>query len=86
VRAVRRLYRACRGIPRLANILAHKAMMAAFGEGATRITDRHVKAAIADTESAHRAQVWRGRLLRYVSGMTAATAFIVGAWLLGVSA
>jgi MSHA biogenesis protein MshM len=84
VRAVRRLYRACHGIPRLANILAHKAMMAAFGEGAMRITDGHVKAAIADTESARPACAWPARLLRYVGGVMTGTAFIVGAWLVGV--
>ena len=83
VRAVRRLYRASRGIPRLTNILAHKAMMAAFGEGVTRITDRHVKAAIADTEGARAARAWPARLLRYVGGVVTGSAALVLAWLLG---
>ena len=82
-RAVRRLYRASRGIPRLANILAHKSMMAAFGEGAMRITDRHVKAAIADTESARPARAWPARLLRYVGGIVSGSAALALAWMLG---
>lgn len=82
-RAVRRLYRACRGIPRLANILAHKAMMAAFGEGVMRIADRHVKAAIADTESARAARAWPARLLRYVGGVVTGSAAIALTLMLG---
>jgi MSHA biogenesis protein MshM len=50
--AVRLLYRASHGVPRLINILAHKALMAGFGEGARYIVDKYVKLAIADTESA----------------------------------
>ena len=47
--AVTSLYRAGKGIPRLINILSHKAMMAAYGEGVERIRPRHVQAAIRDT-------------------------------------
>ncbi len=49
--AVRQLYYASRGIPRLINVLAHKAMMAAFGEGARHVHERHIDLAVADTES-----------------------------------
>jgi MSHA biogenesis protein MshM len=49
--AVRRLHRAGRGVPRLINILAHKALMTGFGEGARTITERYVKLAVLDTES-----------------------------------
>jgi MSHA biogenesis protein MshM len=45
------------GMPRLVNILAHKALLAAFGEGAGQAGLRHVRAAARDTESA-RKQVW----------------------------
>ena len=51
-RALRRLHRASRGIPRLINILGHKALMSAFGTGTRRISDRDVRRAIADTEDA----------------------------------
>lgn len=49
-RAVRLLWRAGRGIPRLINILAHKSLMLAYGKGAYSITPSHVRAAIMDTE------------------------------------
>ncbi len=49
--AVRALHDASRGIPRLVNILAHKALIAAFGEGAQLVGLRHAREAIADTES-----------------------------------
>ena len=49
--AVHTLHRASRGIPRLVNVLAHKAMIAAFGEGVHLIGMRYVKEAVADTES-----------------------------------
>ncbi len=63
--AVSALYRASRGIPRLINILAHKAMIAAFGEGANLIGARYVQEAIEDTESTRRRPIWqRIRALR----------------------
>lgn len=50
--AVRRLWRASRGIPRLINVLAHKSLMLAFGKGEARIGPRLVRAAVRDTEDA----------------------------------
>lgn len=44
------LYRASRGIPRLINILAHKALMASFGQGLHAVERRHVELAADDTE------------------------------------
>ena len=51
-KALDELARASRGVPRLINILAHKALMAAFGEGELRVSRKHAKAAIADTDDA----------------------------------
>ncbi|MDR0996710.1 MAG: AAA family ATPase [Zoogloeaceae bacterium] len=48
--ACRLLHKASKGTPRLVNILANKALMAAFGQGHPRIEPRHVRAAIEDTE------------------------------------
>jgi len=63
--AVQLLHRASRGVPRLINILAHKSLMAGFGEGARYITERYVKIAIVDTESAHtQFSAWRRYWLR----------------------
>lgn len=48
--AARQIAAASRGIPRLVNILAHKALLAAYGKGDASVAKRHVAAAIADTE------------------------------------
>ncbi|MDX3775382.1 AAA family ATPase [Chromatiaceae bacterium AAb-1] len=39
-----------RGIPRLVNILAHKGLMLAFGEGKTQVSWRHIRHAAFDTD------------------------------------
>ncbi|MEM9058538.1 MAG: AAA family ATPase [Pseudomonadota bacterium] len=51
-RAIARVYRASRGIPRLVNLLCHKALLAAYGSGAAAVSDRHVRRAIADSRAA----------------------------------
>jgi MSHA biogenesis protein MshM len=51
--ALRALYGASGGIPRLINILAHKALMSAYGEGVPMAQLRHVRLARKDTEGAH---------------------------------
>ncbi len=48
--AVRLLYKRSGGIPRLINILAHKALMLAYGKGSERVKWSHVRGAILDTE------------------------------------
>jgi MSHA biogenesis protein MshM len=50
--AVRLLYEASGGIPRLVNILAHKALMLSYGEGKQQVSTSHVKAAANDTGAA----------------------------------
>lgn len=44
------LHKASRGVPRIVNILCHKALMVAYGQGAREVTRLHVRAAIADTD------------------------------------
>jgi len=56
--ALRFLYRASGGIPRMVNILSHKAMLAAFGEGQRVVVHRHVRHAVRDTEAASRVFVY----------------------------
>jgi MSHA biogenesis protein MshM len=48
------IFRHSKGVPRLVNILAHKSLLAAFGEGADRVGYVHVRRAATDTESAFR--------------------------------
>ena len=40
------------GVPRLVNILAHKALLLTYGEGARRAERRHVRVAVDDTPAA----------------------------------
>lgn len=49
--ALRLITRSSGGIPRLVNILAHKAMLSAWGVGDRQVNRRHVARAIRDTES-----------------------------------
>jgi MSHA biogenesis protein MshM len=79
--AVKLLHRASKGVPRLINILAHKSMLAAYGEGGRYITDKYVKLAILDTESAilnaaGRRQWW----LRIAAALTTLTVLSLGIW------
>lgn len=53
-RAVGKLYRITGGTPRLVNIVAHKALMLAFGEGMQQVLARHISDAAADTPQARR--------------------------------
>jgi MSHA biogenesis protein MshM len=48
--AIRELQRRSRGIPRLINLLCHKALMSAYGSGASRVRRRHLVRAARDTE------------------------------------
>lgn len=50
--AIQKIYGGSHGIPRVINILAHKAMLAAFGAGDKVVTPKHVAQAIGDTECA----------------------------------
>ncbi|MFJ7566541.1 ExeA family protein [Herminiimonas sp. NPDC097707] len=52
--AIHALHKASGGIPRLANILAHKALMLAYGEGRQQVRAQHIRAAAKDTEAARR--------------------------------
>lgn len=56
--ALRALYRASGGTPRLINILAHKSLMSVFGEGKLQVRVRHVRLAHQDTEGAPRVWWW----------------------------
>ncbi len=57
--ARRALYYHSGGTPRLVNILAHKALLAAFGEGRRRVGREHVSTAARDTEGVTRLPWWK---------------------------
>lgn len=66
-RAVAAIHRASGGIPRLVNLIAHKSLMVAYGEGIRSIGSRQVRMAAADTEGAlaltRNPSGWLGALL-----------------------
>jgi MSHA biogenesis protein MshM len=56
--ALKAIHTGSRGIPRLVNILAHKALLSVFGEGGRLIEARHVRNAVDDTPTASSARWW----------------------------
>ena len=75
--AVRLLYRATKGVPRLINIVSHKALMLVYGEGGHVVLPRHIRMAAKDTPATHPL----GRLWWWSMVPTAAAA-AAGVWLL----
>lgn len=78
-RTVNLLHRVTRGTPRLANIIAHKALMLTYAEGRQQVQVRHVKKAAADTPESHKDWMvwfWWG-----AAAMAAAALVALGAWL-----
>lgn len=58
--AIARLYTASGGVPRLVNIIAHKALMLCYGQGKAQVARAHVDAAARDTLAAPERRLWRG--------------------------
>jgi MSHA biogenesis protein MshM len=56
--ATARLYRASGGVPRLVNILAHKALMLCYGQGKQQVARAHVGAAARDTLATTGRRLW----------------------------
>ena len=76
-RVLAQIYIASRGIPRLINILAHKSLMVAYGQGTRKILPRHMQAAIDDTEDASAVNS-RQRWLVGLSGIAASLIIALG--------
>jgi MSHA biogenesis protein MshM len=71
--AVNLMHRVTRGTPRLANIIAHKALMLAYAEGRQQVQARHVRKAAADTPESHKdwmVWVWSAGTVAVVSALT----------------
>ncbi|MBI5783733.1 MAG: hypothetical protein HZA69_08315, partial [Gammaproteobacteria bacterium] len=75
-KVVKRIFRISNGIPRLVNILSHKSLMAAFGEGARVVSERHVRMAVEDTESTQGALTVRARIRKYLTALVSAVAAV----------
>ncbi len=79
--ALRLIWRGSGGVPRLLNILAHKSLMSAFGQGVRIVEREHVERAIEDTEGsqpfANVANWWRSWFAYPIAGLVGASAFAV---------
>jgi len=60
--AVKVIWKASGGIPRLVNVLAHKSLLAAWGGGNAQVSRKHAMQAVRDTESARPVGVMGGRI------------------------
>ncbi len=78
------LYRASGGVPRLINVIAHKAMLAAYGEKSEKVTRAHVAGAIAETQESRslgrilaRQRFWLWPGLVFATSLSALLVFAV---------
>lgn len=79
------LYRATQGTPRLVNVLCHKALMLAYGEGRRQVEPQHIKAAAADTEAVIMPRVTTATILTSVAAVAVLVAGLAGIFLSGGS-
>ena len=76
--ALKALHHASRGIPRLINILAHKAMMLSYGEDNHRIAARQIHIAANDTPAAQPIRrVWQWIVIALIIAATTFTWMLV---------
>lgn len=74
------LHRYSRGIPRLVNILSHKALMASYGQGDERIDAQHVQSAANDTDDVQTGRNGKRRWLRYAIPLSIIVILVLIAW------
>ena len=71
--AIDSIYKHSNGIPRLINIICHKALISAYGEGAVKVTHKHVNEAVGDMEETYQSQqpginIWFPTFSRWLFG------------------
>ena len=77
------LTEASRGVPRLINILCHKALMLGYGQGAKTLDKKHIEAAVRDTEDTQLAEKSHSMSLRFVGVFVAGIAIgYLAMWLM----
>jgi MSHA biogenesis protein MshM len=77
--AVALLHRVTGGTPRLVNILANKALLAAYGEGRQQVTAQHIRRAAADTPEARRD--WMVWVWGSFAALVLVMLTLIGVWL-----
>jgi MSHA biogenesis protein MshM len=79
-RAIRVLARCSQGLLRRINVLADKALLAAYSSGAPRVLPRHVTRAAEDSEFSRTTQISRGGGFRWAGLTTAVLLASAGTW------
>ena len=78
---IKHIHRCSRGVPRLVNMLRHKMMLLAYGEGRHKLTNHDLRFAVKDTEDT---RLESGRWLPLTIGI-AAMCLLIAAWATGKS-
>ena len=76
--AIREIFRRSKGVPRLINVVADRALLAAYAKETRRIDRRLVRRAAAEVFGDRRAGTWRRRLAAGVAAVALAGAAAVG--------
>jgi MSHA biogenesis protein MshM len=79
--AIKALYAASAGVPRVANVIAHKALMLAYGKGLPRVGRSELQIAAHDTLAARSPRRVRAWWLLAVGAL--ASGLLAGGWYLG---
>lgn len=79
-KALKRLYKASKGMPRLLNILCHKSLLVAYGQGKALVDGHAVSRAIADTESTISRGWFYSLMLYFGFGIIATAIFLTIYW------
>jgi len=77
INAMSSLFKASRGIPRLINILSHKSMMSAYGQGTKYVNKNNMQAAIKDTEDAQLRNTDTNKYIRLIAAAGLLTALAI---------
>lgn len=75
--AMSSLFKASRGIPRLINILSHKSMMSAYGEGTKYVDNNNMRAAIKDTEDAQLSHTGKNKVVWLIASVSLFSALLI---------
>jgi MSHA biogenesis protein MshM len=79
-----RLMKASLGTPRIVNVLCHKCLMLAFGEGVQSVNKAHIQLATDDTEAAHKLKWFAKFFITKQQWVIAIGAFFLGSAVLGL--
>lgn len=78
------LFRASGGVPRLINVMAHKALLAAYGQASEKVARRHMERAVIDTQESRTLGRWLARRDIWLWPLLAALVAVIIAMMIAV--